>query len=458
MKPITEYNAIYFVGAGGIGMSALVRYFLAKGYSVGGYDKTASALTDALSREGAQLFYDENPELIPTAFRDAKKTLVVYTPAVPQTHRGLVYFRTHGFDIAKRAEVLGLITRAGRGLCFAGTHGKTTTSSMAAHILAQSSIGCSAFLGGILKNYDSNLILSDKSDLVVIEADEYDRSFHQLRPYMAVITAVDADHLDIYGTHEAYLESFRHFTTLIRPDGVLLMKKGLPLQPDLGEGVRLYSYSLDEGGDFHADHIRTGDGRICFDFVTPNGVIPDIELGVPVRINIENGVAAMAIALLNGAQPDEIRRAMKSFAGAQRRFDYWLRGEKILIDDYAHHPDEIKASLSSVRALYPDKKISVIFQPHLYSRTRDFCDEFAAALSLADELILLDIYPARELPIPGVTSQIIFDKVKCKKKELCPKEKLLERIKERTFEVLITLGAGDVNLLLPEIRDIITRS
>ena len=458
MKTLTEYTSLYFVGAGGIGMSALVRYFLAKGYAVAGYDKTPSALTEALSREGAALFYDENPDLIPDGFRDPAATLVVYTPAVPDTHGGLAYFRAHGFDVVKRAQLLGLITRSSRGLCFAGTHGKTTTSSMTAHILAQSSIGCSAFLGGILKNYDSNLILSDKSDLVVIEADEYDRSFHHLRPYMAVVTATDADHLDIYGTYEAYLESFRHFTSLIRPDGVLLMKKGLRLQPDLAPGVRLYTYSLDDGGDFYARNIRIGDGRICFDFVTPEGVVADIDLGVPVRINIENGVAAMAIAWLNGAQPDELRSAMKSFAGARRRFDYWVReGRTILIDDYAHHPDEIKASLSSVRALYPDKKISVIFQPHLYTRTRDFCDEFAAALSLADELILLEIYPARELPIPGVTSQIIFDKVKCAKKELCLKEKLLETIKERNFEVLITLGAGDIDRLLPSIRDIVTR-
>ncbi|MBQ8423724.1 MAG: UDP-N-acetylmuramate--L-alanine ligase [Coprobacter sp.] len=458
MKPITAYTSLYFVGAGGIGMSALVRYFLAKGYAVAGYDKTPSALTTALESEGARLVYDEAVELIPADFRNPETTLVVYTPAVPDTHEGLSYFRASGFTVVKRAELLGLITRSSRGLCIAGTHGKTTTSSMVAHILAQSSIGCSAFLGGILKNYDSNLILSDDSDLVVIEADEYDRSFHHLRPYMAVITATDADHLDIYGTYEAYLESFRYFTSLICENGVLIVKKGLRLQPDVAPGVTVYTYSLDAGGDFYARNIRIGDGRIVFDFVTPEGEISDIELGVPVRINIENGVAAMAIALLNGATPDEIRRAMKSFSGARRRFDYWVREKDVvLIDDYAHHPDEISASLSSVRALYPDKKISVIFQPHLYTRTRDFCDEFAKSLSLADELILLEIYPARELPLPGVTSQIIFDKVKCEKKELCLKEKLLETIKERNFEVLITLGAGDIDRLLPEIRDILLK-
>ena len=454
MKTLTAYTSIYFIGAGGIGMSALVRYCLAKGYTVAGYDKTRSVLTEALEKEGAELFYDESADLIPASFRDPGHTLVVYTPAVPDTHDGLVYFRDHAFTVVKRAELLGFITRESRGLCVAGTHGKTTTSSMTAHILAQSSVGCSAFLGGILKNYDSNLILSDKSDLVVVEADEYDRSFHHLRPYMVVITATDADHLDIYGTYEAYLESFRHFTSLIRPEGVLIVKKRLPLRPELAEGVRLYTYSLDDGGDFYARNIRMGNGKILFDWVYPGGVVSDIDLGVPVRVNIENGVAAMALAWLNGAAPEEMRRAMKTFAGARRRFDFWIReGKTVLVDDYAHHPDEIKASISSLRALYAGKKISVVFQPHLYSRTRDFCDEFAAALSLADELLLLDIYPAREQPIPGVTSRIIFDKVKCERKELCSKEKLLETIKERNFEVLITLGAGDIDRLLPAIKD-----
>lgn len=303
MKALTAYTSIYFVGAGGIGMSALVRYCLAKGFLVAGYDRTRTELTEALEREGARLFYDESAELIPVSFRNPETTLVVYTPAVPDTHEGLAYFRAHGFCVVKRAELLGLITRESRGLCVAGTHGKTTTSSMTAHILAQSAVGCSAFLGGILKNYDSNLILSDRSDLVVIEADEYDRSFHHLRPYMAVITATDPDHLDIYGTREAYLESFRHFTSLIRPDGVLIMKKGLPLQPELAPGVRLYTYSLDNGGDFYARNIRMGDGKILFDWVYPEGVVTDIDLGVPVRVNIENGVAAMALAWLNGVTP-----------------------------------------------------------------------------------------------------------------------------------------------------------
>ena len=437
-------------------MSALVRYFLAKGYPVAGYDKTPSELTEKLLAEGAEIVYDESVSLIPSYCRDARSTLVVRTPAVPDTHAGLSYFRENGFTIVKRAELLGLITRSSQGLCFAGTHGKTTTSSMAAHIFHQSGIGCNAFLGGILKNYDSNLILDNKSPYSIIEADEYDRSFHHLSPYMAVITATDPDHLDIYGTREAYLESFSHFTSLIRPGGCLVMHKGIAATPRTQEGVKVYEYAGNEESDFYARNIRIGNGEIVFDFVTPREVIPDISLGVPVQINIENGVAAMAIAWLNGIPAEAIRQAMASFKGAKRRFDYWLKTDKcVLIDDYAHHPDEIRASIQSVRALYPDKKISAIFQPHLYSRTRDFAGDFAKALSLLDELILTEIYPAREQPIPGVTSQIILDQVTCKEKELCEKKMLLEKIKERNFEVLITLGAGDIDRLLPDIKAIL---
>lgn len=437
-------------------MSALVRYFLAKGYPVAGYDKTPSELTEKLLAEGAEIVYDESASLIPSYCRDARSTLVVRTPAVPDTHAGLSYFRENGFTIIKRAELLGEITRSSKGLCFAGTHGKTTTSSMAAHIFHQSGIGCNAFLGGILKNYDSNLILDNKSPYSIIEADEYDRSFHHLSPYMAVITATDPDHLDIYGTREAYLESFSHFTSLIRPGGCLVMHKGIAATPRTQEGVQMYEYAGSEESDFYARNIRIGNGEIVFDFVTPREVIPDISLGVPVQINIENGVAAMAIAWLNGIPAKAIRQAMASFKGAKRRFDYWLKTDKcVLIDDYAHHPDEIRASIQSVRALYPDKKISAIFQPHLYSRTRDFAGDFAKALSLLDELILTEIYPAREQPIPGVTSQIILDQVTCKEKELCEKKMLLEKIKERNFEVLITLGAGDIDRLLPDIKAIL---
>lgn len=451
-----QYSSLYFIGAGGIGMSALVRYFLAKGYRVAGYDRTSSPLTEALQSEGLEIVYDESVDLIPDYCRDPKTTLVVYTPAIPATHAGLVYFREHGFKVVKRAELLGLITQSSKGLCFSGTHGKTTTSSMAAHIFHESPIGCNAFLGGILRNYNSNLILSDHSPFTVIEADEYDRSFHWLHPYMAVVTATDPDHLDIYGTEEAYLESFAHFTSLIQPGGCLVIKKGIKLVPRVQEGVKVYTYSARDGGDFHADNIRVGNGTILFDFVAPDGVVTDVELGVPVDINIENAVAAMAIARLNGVADGDMRRAMASFKGAKRRFEFWVkRDDRVMIDDYAHHPDELKASIRSVRALYPGRKLTVIFQPHLYSRTRDFAPQFAEALSMADQVILLDIYPARELPIPGVTSQLIFDRITCRDKELCLREKLLERIKECNFDILLTMGAGDIDRLLPEIASIV---
>ena len=451
-----SYTSLYFIGAGGIGMSALVRYFLAKGYRVAGYDRTPSPLTAELQAEGLEIVYDESVDLIPDYCRDPATTLVVYTPAIPATHAGLVYFREQGFRVIKRAELLGLITQSSKGLCFSGTHGKTTTSSMAAHIFHESPIGCNAFLGGILRNYDSNLILSDHSPFTVIEADEYDRSFHWLHPYMAVVTATDPDHLDIYGTEEAYLESFAHFTSLIQPGGCLVIKKGIKLVPRVQEGVKVYTYSARDGGDFHADNIRVGNGTILFDFVAPDGVVTDVELGVPVDINIENAVAAMAIARLNGVADDDMRRAMASFKGAKRRFEFWVkRDDRVMIDDYAHHPDELKASIRSVRALYPGRKLTVIFQPHLYSRTRDFAPQFAEALSMADQVILLDIYPARELPIPGVTSQLIFDRITCRDKELCLREKLLERIKECNFDVLLTMGAGDIDRLLPQIASIV---
>ena len=451
-----SYTSLYFIGAGGIGMSALVRYFLAKGYRVAGYDRTPSPLTAELQAEGLEIVYDESVDLIPDYCRDPATTLVVYTPAIPAIHAGLVYFREQGFQVIKRAELLGLITQSSKGLCFSGTHGKTTTSSMAAHIFHESPIGCNAFLGGILRNYDSNLILSDHSPFTVIEADEYDRSFHWLHPYMAVVTATDPDHLDIYGTEEAYLESFAHFTSLIQPGGCLVIKKGIKLVPRVQEGVKVYTYSARDGGDFHADNIRVGNGTILFDFVAPDGVVTDVELGVPVDINIENAVAAMAIARLNGVADDDMRRAMASFKGAKRRFEFWVkRDDRVMIDDYAHHPDELKASIRSVRALYPGRKLTVIFQPHLYSRTRDFAPQFAEALSMADQVILLDIYPARELPIPGVTSQLIFDRITCRDKELCLREKLLERIKECNFDILLTMGAGDIDRLLPEIASIV---
>lgn len=455
-----KITSVYFVGAGGIGMSALARYFRAKGKQVAGYDKTPSDLTAALIEEGIRIHYMDDITLIPEDCKQIDSTLVIYTPAIPETHTELNYFKANGFTLMKRARVLGEITRTERGLCVAGTHGKTTTSSMLAHLLKQSHVDCNAFLGGILKNYNSNLMLSDKSDLAVIEADEFDRSFHWLNPYMAVITAVDPDHLDIYGTPAAYRESFEHFTSLIRPDGCLVMKKGLQLQPRLPEGTKLYTYSVTEEADFFARNIRIGNGDILFDFVTPDGCIPDVKLGVPVKVNIENGVAAMALAWLNGLTPEEIRRGMETFAGPVRRFDFHLKKDDIvLLDDYAHHPAELKASIQSVKELYPDKKVTGIFQPHLYTRTRDFAADFAASLSLLDELILLDIYPAREEPIPGVTSQIIFDRVTIPNKRMIRKEELLDLVQKEaaSFEVVLMVGAGNIDRLVEPVKQILEK-
>lgn len=453
---VNTLKAVYFIGAGGIGMSALVRYFLSKGKKVAGYDRTPSELTQKLNEEGAAIYYEENTALIPDDFKQPETTLIIYTPAIPANHQELTYFRENGFEIQKRAQVLGMLTRTERGMCVAGTHGKTTTSTMAAHLLHQSHVTCNAFLGGISKNYGTNLLLSDKSDLVVIEADEFDRSFHWLTPYATVITATDSDHLDIYGTHEAYVESFRKYTSLIRPDGYLIIKKGIDLQPDVQPGVTVYTYSNDEG-DFHAENIRIANGEITFDFISPLGNIADIRLGVPVYVNIENGVAAMALAQIGGATAEEIRTAMATFQGVDRRFDFKIKNDRIvLLSDYAHHPAEIRQSVTSIRTLYPDKKITAIFQPHLYTRTRDFYKEFADSLSLLDEVILLDIYPAREQPIPGITSQLIYDNLRPGiEKCLCKKEDLLDLLKNKHLEVLITLGAGDIDNYIPQISELL---
>ena len=450
-----ETNKVYFVGIGGIGMAALARYYLSKGYNVAGYDRAPSALTHALEREGAIVSYDDSMDAIPADFRADGAALVVYTPAVPADNVPLSYFRQHSFPVLKRSAVLGILTQGSKGLCFAGTHGKTTTSSMAAHILHTAKVGCNAFLGGILRNYDSNLLLSATSPYTVIEADEYDRSFHTLTPYIAVITATDPDHLDIYGNEENYLESFAHFTSLIRPDGILLVHEGLKLKPRPVAGVKTYTYSRDSG-DFHAQNVRYGEGTIVFDFVHPGGVIADVELGVPVEINIENAVAAMAACWLTGnVEPEDMRKAMASFMGAERRFQFLLKeagpAGKVVIDDYAHHPDELKMSIKSVRALYPGRKLTVAFQPHLYTRTRDFAPEFAEALSLADEVVMVDLYPAREEPIPGISSSTILDLVKCDNKTLCAKEDFVDTMKNRNFEVLLALGAGDLSFCLPQL-------
>lgn len=455
---LEDIAAVYFVGAGGIGMSALERYFLSRGVCVAGYDRTESALTRQLAAEGADLHYADDPALIPGRCRDARHTLVVFTPAIPADHKELAYFRQNGFEVQKRAEVLGLLTRHMRGLCVAGTHGKTTTSSMLAHLLHESHVGCNAFLGGIAKNYGTNCLLSASSPYVVIEADEFDRSFHHLRPFASVITATDADHLDIYGTEEAYLESFRHYTTLIQPGGALVVHRGLKMRDDLQPGVRRYEYARDEG-DFHARRLRIGQGRIVFDLVSPLGDIEDVELGVPVGVNIENGIAAMALAQLAGATPDEIRRAMRSFSGVVRRFDFKLNTPRIVfLSDYAHHPAEIRQSILSLREVFDGRRLTAIFQPHLYSRTRDFYADFADSLSLLDSVILTEIYPAREAPIPGVTSQLIYDRLRPgMERRMCRKADVPRIVEESDFDVLMLLGAGDLDDYAPRLTEILRR-
>ena len=440
-------------------MSALARYFYTKGFQVAGYDRTETKLTSELQTEGIIVSFNQDVDEIPFDFTKPENTLIIITPAIPNDHPQLRYFQENNFTIQKRAQVLGDITRQSKGICIAGTHGKTTTSTIAAHLLYQSQVSCNAFLGGIANNYNTNLLLSAESNLVVIEADEYDRSFHQLSPYMAVITSVDPDHLDIYETPKAFHESFEYFTSLIRPGGALIMRKGIDIVPQLQKGVKLYTYSMNDGGDFSADNIRTVKGEIHFDFVTPNDRISDVRLGVPVQINVENSVAAMALAWLNGVSHEELRTGISSFSGIYRRFNVVYKSDKIVyMDDYAHHPSELKASISSIRNLYPTRKITGIFQPHLYTRTRDFAPAFAEALSQLDELILLDIYPARELPIEGVDSDLILRDVKLKNKTLCSKENLLPLLKEKDLDVLVTFGAGDIDKMVPLIREQLKKS
>ena len=452
---IKDIKAVYFIGAGGIGMSAIARYFIKKGLVVAGYDKTPSDLTKRLEKEGMLIHYEENVNEIPHACKQKASCLVIYTPAIPENHQELQYFRENGFSIEKRAQVLGTLTQAHKGLCVAGTHGKTTTSTMCAHIMHQSHLDCNAFLGGISKNYGTNYILSD-SDYVVIEADEFDRSFHWLRPWMSVITSTDPDHLDIYGTKEAYLESFRHYTELIQPGGALIIHRDLEMKENLQAGVNRYDYSLNEG-DFHAENIRIENGEITFDFISPIESLKDVKLGQPIPINIENGIAAMAMAQLNGCTASELRYGIQTYGGVDRRFDFKIKTDRIVfLSDYAHHPKEIYQSARSIRELYKNRHITAIFQPHLYTRTRDFYKDFAEALSQLDEVILTEIYPAREQPIEGVTSQLIYDNLREGiQKEMIRKDEVLDYVKNHDFDVLIVLGAGDLDNQVPQITKLL---
>lgn len=455
---LKDIKAVYFIGAGGIGMSAIARYFMKRGLVVAGYDKTPSNLTHQLEKEGMVIHYEEDVAEIPHACKNPETTLVVYTPAVPSQHKELVFFQGNGFEVEKRAQVLGRLTQAHRGLCFAGTHGKTTTSTMCAHIMHQSHLDCNAFLGGISKNYGTNYILSDTSDFVVIEADEFDRSFHWLRPWMSVITSTDADHLDIYGTEEAYLESFRHYTELIQPGGALVLHTNLAMREHVQEGVKVYSYSRDKG-DFHAENIVIQNGEITFDFVSPVETVRGISLGQPIPINIENSVAAMAIAQLNGCTAEELRYGMRTYSGVDRRFDFKIKNDKhVLLSDYGHHPKEVLQSAKSLKELFPNRKITAIFQPHLYTRTRDFYQDFAHALSNFDEVVLTEIYPAREAPIEGVTSKLIYDNLAAGvEKHLIEKKDVLEFVKQHDTDVLVILGAGNLDNDVPQIAQIINQ-
>lgn len=455
---LKDIKAVYFIGAGGIGMSAIARYFMKRGLVVAGYDKTPSNLTHQLEKEGMVIHYEEDIAEIPHACKNPETTLVVYTPAVPSRHKELVFFQENGFEVEKRAQVLGRLTQAHRGLCFAGTHGKTTTSTMCAHIMHQSHLDCNAFLGGISKNYGTNYILSDTSDFVVIEADEFDRSFHWLRPWMSVITSTDADHLDIYGTEEAYLESFRHYTELIQPGGALVLHTNLAMREHVQEGVKVYSYSRDKG-DFHAENIMIQNGEITFDFVSPVETVRGISLGQPIPINIENSVAAMAIAQLNGCTAEELRYGMRTYSGVDRRFDFKIKNDKhVLLSDYGHHPKEVLQSAKSLKELFPNRKITAIFQPHLYTRTRDFYQDFAHALSNFDEVVLTEIYPAREAPIEGVTSKLIYDNLAAGvEKHLIEKKDVLEFVKQHDADVLVILGAGNLDNDVPQIAQIVNQ-
>lgn len=453
---LEKIRNVYFLGIGGIGMSALARYFNANGYNVAGYDKTETELLRELQHEGIQTHTEDSVDFIAADYKNPNYTLVVFTPAIPEDLTELVFFKKNGFTIMKRSQVLGEITKSQKGLCISGTHGKTTTCTMTAHILHNSHVGCNAFLGGISKNFDKNILINKQSDLVVIEADEFDHSFLTLTPQMAVITSTDADHLDIYGNETEYRKAFEDFSALVRPGGTLIVKEGLPIKPRCKNNVRLLTYSQDKG-DFHAEDIKTENGEITFDFVHPTGKIKNIRLGVPVKINIENGIAAMAMALLNGSSYDEIRDAMATYAGVKRRFEFHLKENgKALIDDYAHHPMELKASIESIRELYKGKKLTGIFMPHLYSRTRDLADDFAKSLSMLDEAILLPIYPAREKPIEGITSEWLLEKVTCANKRVCTKDELLEYLsaEDTNLEIVATLGAGNVDSLLSEIKEI----
>ena len=450
---MNSYKNIYFIGIGGIGMSAIARYYKFKGCNVSGYDKTPSELTGELIAEGIGVHYEDNTDFIP---KDVENTLVVYTPAIPHDLKELLYVQEHGYTLLKRSKTLGEIAKGQRCLAVAGTHGKTTTSTLLAHIFTDSKVGCSAFLGGISKNYDTNLLVSH-NPTIVAEADEFDRSFLQLFPEIAVITAMDADHLDIYGVLKHVHEPFQAFAGQV--SGTVITKLGLDITPNHTKArIMRYSYN-DPRADFYADNLRKDEcGYFTFNLKYPDGVIKDCRVGVPGWVNVENAVAASAMALVYGIDPEAIRHALGTFLGVKRRFDIHVnRPGCAYIDDYAHHPNEISTAISSMRDIFPGRRLTAIFQPHLYTRTRDFADEFAKALSAVDKLILLDIYPAREEPIPGVSSRLVFDKVTAPEKVLLKKEMLMKYLEDEKIDTLITFGAGNIDRFIPQITEMLSK-
>lgn len=456
MKELDQIERVYFLGIGGIGMSALARFFHASGKTVAGYDRSPTDLTRQLASEGIAIHYDDSVDMIPAPFKSPVRTLVVFTPAVPSEHVEFSYFKEHQFQIYKRSQILGLITRHYKNIAVAGTHGKTTVSTMIAHLLATAGPGCNAFLGGISKNFNSNLVINPLSEWIVTEADEFDRSFLQLYPFAGIITAMDPDHLDIYGDTKSMVEAYNQFVRQIHREGLLLLKIGVPVKhSEVPSGA--FTYSLNENSDFRAGNILLEDRKYHFDLTGPGIMLRNLSIEHPGLVNVENAVAATAMAVLLGLNHDRIREALKSFSGIRRRFDYHVKTENVVyIDDYAHHPKEIEAVLHSVRQLYPEKKITGVFQPHLYSRTRDLANDFAKSLTQLDRLIMLDIYPAREEPLPGITSQMIFSKVNIPDKMMCSKDELLEVIKNSGIEVLITLGAGDIDRFVGPIKKLLT--
>ncbi|MBU0764280.1 MAG: UDP-N-acetylmuramate--L-alanine ligase [Bacteroidetes bacterium] len=449
------HNA-YFIGIGGIGMSAMARYFKAHGTRVAGYDGTATELTKQLGSESIDIHFSDDTLMIPVEFRNPVNTLVVYTPAVPMDHTELKWFIKHRFTVRKRSEVLGMITREAKAIAVAGTHGKTTVSTLIAHLLKTSEVGCTAFMGGISKNYGSNLLLSDKSDIIVVEADEYDRSFLHLAPQIAVITSVDADHLDVYGTLDEVMNAFHSFTDKIRAGGTLLVNRESGFVPRSGGDRDTWYYSITGKADFYAKNIKITDSRYRFNIATPSGELKNLESGMPGTFNVGNAVAAVAAAVLAGAKEAEIRKGLKSFQGIRRRFDFIIRRDDLVfIDDYAHHPVEIRACISAVREIFPGKRITGIFQPHLFTRTRDFAKEFSESLGMLDELILLEIYPAREKPLKGISSRLLLSGVNLKDKIFCSAKDLPELIGKKRIEVLLTMGAGDIDRLVDPLKKVL---